>query len=263
MVTTDKPMFVMADGAGAPPIRAGVWRTELPDCPFDETLTQDKWPKCSQAAGGIGDPPIWLEVAGDPPLLQVPMTLPYNKGEPPMYVYLAFRPLKLDDKGRVVAMKQWPVRCGPPPPTEDVQSPAPPTPPPLPPSPEPSQGLYSPSDPLSLTRLSGGSDAAAPSGIDKAQEAQLDASLEQLKVSMAKLAKVMARMTPSKSPLPGLKMNDQGGCTPESVAALRNAAKASEAWADDNPMSHWVRTPKQGDMPAVSPTSIMDMKPPG
>ena len=49
MVMTDKPMFSVADGAGAPAIRGGVWRDDKPDCVFDEAAPQNKWPKCADA----------------------------------------------------------------------------------------------------------------------------------------------------------------------------------------------------------------------
>jgi hypothetical protein len=56
-------------------------------------------------------------------------------------------------------------------------------------------------------------------------------------------------MGATKSPLPGLTMRgDDGGCAPQSVAALRDAAKASEAWVQDHTPSHWVRDPKLGDL---------------
>jgi len=268
MVTTQTPMFTVADGAGAPPIRSGVWRNEKPDCQFEETTPQDAWPTCAAANGGVGNPPLWLEAAGDPPLLQIPLTLPYNKGAPPMYVYMAFRSLKLDDKGRVIAMKEWPVKCGPPPPPEKTEpDPAGVGEPAAPPPPAPAGGLYSPSDPSSLKPLSapsGGETAQSSAVPVDPQQAKLDEDLAKLKAATDKLVKETARLTPTKTPLPGLKMDDQGGCTPDSVSALRNAARASEAWADENSTSHWVRDPKPGDKPLLTPSSLMDamkMKP--
>jgi hypothetical protein len=44
-------------------------------------------------------------------------------------------------------------------------------------------------------------------------------------------------------PLPGLAMTaDRAVCTPDSAAAVRNAAKASEAWADKPVRLHWIRS---------------------
>ena len=44
----------------------------------------------------------------------------------------------------------------------------------------------------------------------------------------------------------------------ETTAALRNAAVVSEAWADANPNSHWVRDPIPGDLPPLSQSTFHD-----
>ncbi len=255
MVMTEKPMFTAADGKGAPRIRPGVWRDDKPNCAVDETLPQDKWPPCAKAAPGVGAPTLWLEVAGDPPLLQVPLKLP---GENPAYLYMAFRPLKLDGQGRVIAMKSWPVKCGPPPPPDPMPAAEPPPAPrpKTPHAPEP-PGLYSPTEPSSLTRQYSDADAATPPATDEDDDAEMTAALAKLKASTEKLSADMARLSPTKAPLSGLKMSSEGAtCTPDSAAALRNAAKASEAWASENATSHWVREPIAGDKPPLSESSL-------
>ena len=176
LVVSQTPMFTKADAAGAPVIRTGVWRQEVAGCDFDETQPQNQWPQCAAATPAMPDPPPLLTVAGDPPILQVSM--PPDPSKPTLlYLYAAFRPIRFDPQGRVVAVKTWLVQCGPP---------------------------------------STGQDA----------------------------------MNISKSPLPGLTPQGKGGgCTPQSVAALRGAAKASEAWLQgQTPYSHWVRDPKPGDL---------------
>lgn len=45
----------------------------------------------------------------------------------------------------------------------------------------------------------------------------------------------------TREPLPGLVMEEAGSCRPTSVAALRRAAAASQAWADTPGRSRWVR----------------------
>jgi hypothetical protein len=208
MVMTEKPMFTAADGAGAAPIRSGVWRTDTTGCDVDETLTQDKWPKCANPSPGVAEPPFWLQVAGQPALLQMPLPLPKAGVMTVFYVYAAYRPLKLDAQGRVIALKTWLVQCGPPP---------------------------KPAAPVVLA--AGASAPAAPT--------------HQL-------------MGMTDAPLPGLKMtNHLGGCTTDSAAAVRNAAAASEAWVGDNPISHWVRDPKPGDLPLLTPAALTEaLKPP-
>ena len=114
MVTTDHPMFTAADSARAPPIRTGVWRADTVGCAFDEAAPQEKWPPCAGTMPGFADPPVWLEAAGDPVLLQTPVPFPYGGRSGVSYVYYAFHPISLDAQGRAVSLKMWPVRCGPP-----------------------------------------------------------------------------------------------------------------------------------------------------
>lgn len=116
MVVTDKPMFSAADGAGAPPLRAGVWRIDDPACAFDERQAQNQWPECAHASPPLGETAPWLLVAGAPPLLQMPLPLPKGTSVSVDYFYMAYRPLKVDEKGRVVEMATWFVQCGAPPP---------------------------------------------------------------------------------------------------------------------------------------------------
>jgi hypothetical protein len=105
MVMTERPMFTAADGAGAASIRSGVWRTDTVGCDVDETLTQDKWPKRANPSPGVADPPFWLQVAGEPALLQMPLSLPKAGVMTAFYLYAAYRPLKLDAQGRVISLK--------------------------------------------------------------------------------------------------------------------------------------------------------------
>ncbi|HEY4028853.1 MAG TPA: hypothetical protein VGM25_00790 [Caulobacteraceae bacterium] len=230
MVMTDKPMFTAADGSGAPPLHPGVWRNEKLGCDFDETQAQDKWPLCSDAQAGVGNSPFWQEVSGDPVLLQTPLALPGAKASETKYFYVAVRPLKLDPSGRVVAMKSWPVRCGPPPPLPALPAPA----------------------PTGAQRK--------PDGMTEAEWADLQAKLTKLRADSEKLQAQLNRVAPTKNPLPGLKMEkDTGACTPDSVASLRNAAKASEAWADEGAVSHWVRETGPGDKPPATPASLLNI----
>ena len=153
-------------------------------------------------------------MAGEPELLQTP--LPRQDRKPGVeYLYAAYRPLKLDAKGRVIAMKRWPVLCGPPPPP----------------------------------------DAAPPSPSDQVGD----------KAAHAAWADLANRVGPTKSPLPGLKMAADGEtCTPDSAAALRAAAKASEAWTEEPATSHWVRDHRSGDLPVLTPALVEKaMKTPG
>jgi hypothetical protein len=263
MVMTEKPMFTEADRAGAPPIRPGVWRDEKPDCEFDEAQPQKAWPECAHAQPSVGAPPIWVEAGGDPNLLQLPLQLPGGKsGAGPagtsFYVYVAYRPLKLDAAGRVIAMKQWPVRCGPPPTPEEIMRDR---------EKALDKGHVSdldrpvPAPKVYLARYDDpGEGATAPTDSKDAagRSAKLKADLAKLAADSKKLVEAMAKMSPTKAPLPGLTMNKLGGCAPASMVAVRNAARLSEAWADDNPNSHWVREAEPGDDPPATAKSLAD-----
>lgn len=285
MVMTDRPMFARSDAGSTPPIRAGVWRNDKPDCAVDETRPQDQWPKCAGASPGVGDPPMWMAVSGEPDLLQTALPIPRGAGTKTYYLYQAYRPLKLDPQGRVIAMKEWPVRCGPPPPPDPRLADLDASPAGAPstaytpslkpdlviglaPSHPPIGGpdLYSPTDPSSVTRLVPPS-AAQPEETapepDDAQGAKLKADLAKLAVDAKNLALAMSKLSPTKTPLPGLTMNEMGGCDAASPAAIRDAAKASEAWADTPGTSHWVRERKAGDKPPASPKELMTLRPQG
>ena len=134
LVVTPSPLFSAADQAPGALPRPGVWRTaQKPDCAFDPEKPLGEWPECSGGvalqAGGraryfdhAAKPPAWktqplLFLPGSPMIGQVEVTvvgeaLPVAKP----YVYLGVRPTRTDEAQRIVAMKVWPVQCGPPPP---------------------------------------------------------------------------------------------------------------------------------------------------
>jgi hypothetical protein len=234
-------MFTKADAGAVPPIRLGVWRTDKPNCAVDETKPQNQWPQCADAMPVVAAARGRLEVAGDPDLLQMRIPFPRQKAAGVRYLYVAFRPLKLDPEGRVVAMKSWPVRCGPPPaPDMDASTP-----------PSPSEPVItSLTDPSSVTRVD--TRSADQRAAEAAEQARLEANLAAHRNEVLEVSKAMAAVTPTTAPLTGLTMTSDGGCRPLSAAVLRNAARASEAWADDNSTSHWVRDSKLGDRPPAS-----------
>jgi hypothetical protein len=134
-------------------------------------------------------------------------------------------------------MKTWAVRCGPPPPDHSQHLPA------AAEAPRP--------------RRAG---ARSLSAADKAQLAKLDAAMAQMEQNTARMQAALAKMAPTEAPLPGLTMKkDDTTCTPDSVAALRNAAKASEAWADDNAAMHWLRDTGPGDLAPVDMAGAFKM----
>jgi hypothetical protein len=200
-VYSEKPLFTVADEAGAPPLRPGLWRADDPKCHVTEARPVQDWPHCASwvlvRPGEIlefhGDerPPAWQSISfvlatGDPRILQMASD---DDGRP-IYWFTAVKPLRLDDQGRIVAFTTWPVQCGPPP-TE--AEPGPP--------PEEHRGGEAPAEPL------------APH-------------------------KPGPRVT--RHPLPGLEVRDDN-CLAREQGPVRAAAVASKAWENDGLAQHWVR----------------------
>jgi hypothetical protein len=208
VVLTKAPLFTQADAAGAPTLRTGVWLfLKQADCDVDPSKPYRDWPDC--AGGGFvkegeisghksGAPKDELErtpvvlAAGDPRVAQLRIDVDVSAdaqasasggatasasasggGHSQPYGYAGVQPTKLDDQGRIVAFRFWPVACGPPPKDKN------------------------------------GADTAAG----------------------------------TLRPLPGMEMTPGDPvCSTTSKAALRAAAKASEAWADGPiPEARWIR----------------------
>jgi len=209
VVLTNEPLFTQADAAGAPTLRPGVWLFfKQEGCDVDSAKPFVDWPDC--AGGGLvkegkiaghksGAPKDELErtpvvlAAGDPRVAQLRVDVDVGAdaqasasgdatasasasggGHSQPYGYAAVRPTKLDEAGRIVAFRFWPVACGPPPPKDKS-----------------------------------GADTAAG----------------------------------TLKPLPGMDMKPGDPvCSTSSKAALRAAAKASEAWAEGPiPEARWIR----------------------
>lgn len=133
---TTKPLFTAADEAGAPEIRAGVWRFDAgPPCKVDETRPLIEWPDCAAGAAlkrGLAG--FYDRKTGSPVLTYQPLVL--TAGTPRIaqseivvsgalkldanpYGYAGVRPTRFDNEGRITAIAFWVVQCGPPPPGGD------------------------------------------------------------------------------------------------------------------------------------------------
>jgi hypothetical protein len=145
MVVTKTPLFAKSDTAGVPQLRPGVWIEQSgKPCDVDVSKPLADWPDCAKGAivldGKLGGYNVdangkktWtttdlLMVGGAPRVMQVQMQDLDVKGLGdvplgPMYLYMAVRPTKTDESGRITAYTAWPVLCGPPPPP-DVKTPA-------------------------------------------------------------------------------------------------------------------------------------------
>ena len=207
VVMTKDPLFTLADEAGAPRMRPGVWLMGKDgDCKVDEKAPIDAWPECAgggvvkegevvgpdkKSKGGWEHDPFIL-TAGDPRIMQIRVDMSASveatasasggatasaSSSPPqkaqLYGYGGARATKMDAQGFIIAISYWPVMCGPPPPKNAKGE---------------------------------------------------DVALGTLK------------------PLPGMDMKPgDATCTTTSTAALRGAAAASKAWADKPMNAHWVR----------------------
>ncbi len=127
MVYSERPLFTAADAVGAPPLRPGLWTTSDPKCRVDEARPVQRWPKCAEwglvRATDVlefkadAKPAAWTSTeyvlaSGDPRVLQTP----FDDKNGSAFIYVALKPLRLDDQGRIVAFTTWTVLCGPPPP---------------------------------------------------------------------------------------------------------------------------------------------------
>jgi hypothetical protein len=113
MAHTDHPLFTAKDTMGAPAFRPGVWADPDPGCNFDPNLPVAKWPDCVHGdSAPKADPGASLLIVSGKPLIVQYGAKPGN--DTPSYFYFAIEPLRLDAEGRIVAMKAWPVQCGPP-----------------------------------------------------------------------------------------------------------------------------------------------------
>jgi len=133
VVVTKTPLFSPADETAAAVLRPGVWRFDTdPECHFDDRTKLVSWPECGggalMKAGDAafyerksGEPVLthqdFVFAAGDPPILQARVSLAGGVTmESLPYIYAGVRATKTDRGGRIVALRFWPVQCGPPPP---------------------------------------------------------------------------------------------------------------------------------------------------
>ena len=113
------------------------------------------------------------------------------------------------------------------------------------------QELFSPTDPSSLQPMD-------PEGAKSASQAPAPES-DNTRADHEALTSSLSRIVVTRSPLSGMTLNEMGDCAPASTAVLRSAAKASEAWADKNSRSHWVRDRGPGDKPPYSPKDLTSL----
>jgi hypothetical protein len=150
LVVSQTPVFSTADAAGAPPFKPGFWASPDPGCDFKESAPADAWPKCANgseiqrdaliatvdpsavttstsdsktAAGPKKVALPYVLAAGDPRVMQVDLHIPEaGLGQLGFFYFVAVKPTRFDDDGRIIAAQLWPIQCGPPPPPQTSQT---------------------------------------------------------------------------------------------------------------------------------------------
>jgi len=149
LVVSQTPVFQATDAAGAPPFKPGLWASPDPGCDFKESAPLDSWPKCAngseihadaimatvdptavtatsdnKAASGPKKVALpYVLAAGDPLVMQVDLHIPEaGLGQLGFFYFVAVKPTRFDDDGRITAAQMWPIQCGPPPPPQTTQT---------------------------------------------------------------------------------------------------------------------------------------------
>jgi hypothetical protein len=125
MIYSESPMFADADKAVIAP-RDGIWLNEDPDCPFDSSLPESRWPSCAawmivRASSGQlvihdaksqSDGGSFLIVTGAPPIVQVRWHDEAKEDGKTFYVFFGMEPGPPETDGRFAAASTWEVQCG-------------------------------------------------------------------------------------------------------------------------------------------------------
>jgi hypothetical protein len=208
VVMTKEPLFTQADGAGAPNLRPGVWIFfKQPDCKLDESRPFTDWPDC--AGGGLVTPG---DVKGHK------ANAPKDELEDTPFVLAPGDPRILQVQVDVDLSVQADASAS-------------------------GDATVSTSSSAAHSR---------PYGYGAVRPTKFD---DQGRITAFTLWPIQCGPPPPKDkdgndvaaatlkPLPGLEMKPGDAvCTTSSLAALRNAAKASEAWAPQpRSDSHWIR----------------------
>jgi hypothetical protein len=215
MVYAEHPLFTVADAAGAPQLRPGVWATRKADCAFDSAKPAKDWPECASATivsadsvGGLDDKRMgYVMAGGDPRVMQLAFTPDDDK--PTIYLFAGVRPLKSDAEGRITEARTWSVLCGPPPPPK--------------------------------AEAEAEAEAQGEEGADEAAAAPENETQEEMDARIQRDIDEQVNSSVTREPLPGLEVKD-GMCIAREQGPVRNAAAASLAWDEGEPsVIYWVR----------------------
>ncbi|CAN5727581.1 hypothetical protein BH11PSE1_BH11PSE1_24780 [soil metagenome] len=129
VVSSERPLFSVADGEGAPTLKPGLWAVPAGDCKFSLRASALKWPDCANAAlvtanslfggkrdavGAFPEALIYRLASGDPVILQVEAPADREPGDPKV-IYLGLRALASDGQGLITSARVWLALCAKPP----------------------------------------------------------------------------------------------------------------------------------------------------
>ncbi|MDO8801736.1 hypothetical protein [Phenylobacterium sp.] len=132
VVSSERPLFSIADSEGAPILKPGLWALPVGDCKFSLRVSALKWPDCANAtlvtgaslfggkrdaAGVFPQAMIYRLASGEPVILQVEAPADRGPGDPKV-IYLGLRPLASDGQGLITSARVWLALCAQPPPID-------------------------------------------------------------------------------------------------------------------------------------------------
>ena len=125
VVSSERPLFSIADSEGAPIPKPGLWALPVGDCKFSPRASALKWPDCANAtlvtatslfggkrdaAGVFPQAMIYRLASGEPVILQVEAPADRGPGDPKV-IYLGVRPLASDGQGLITSARVWLTLC--------------------------------------------------------------------------------------------------------------------------------------------------------
>lgn len=122
IVSSDRPLFTVADAADAPALKPGLWALVEVGCRFNTKTTPEKWPDCATPLalrdgaamavkrGESSRRNAVVIAGGDPAVLQAEDT---DEGGTAgrRFAYFGLRPLAVDGDGTVIRARVWPAEC--------------------------------------------------------------------------------------------------------------------------------------------------------
>lgn len=126
VLTTRTPVLFAADRDALPPARDGLWAGN--GCSVDVSLDLPAWDcdeafivrrgRAAQPDEAVDNDPALLRAMrlGVAPDFQVAQTGPSDPGADGYYSFYGVDGVRLDEQGRMIALRTWRLKCGPPPP---------------------------------------------------------------------------------------------------------------------------------------------------